>query len=634
MNLKSVLTLDNAPFVRPMQQAAASLASFRSSLANIVAPIAGAVAGFASIAGAVSIVRKSITEASRMEDLQSSFATLLGSVDAAKRRMTDLARFAAATPFELPEVAQASKLLQAFTGNALATSKGLKLVGDAAAAVGQPLEAVSMWFGRLYGGLTAGQPLGEPIQNLTQLGLISGETRKQLTALEGKAVSTADAMGILQRAFGSNAGAMERLSQTFNGKLSTMRDALNAAFRAMGEPIIGALKPILDHIGKIFDSLEPQARKVGEQVSGALLAAFGGAKTGRLGELLGLSLQVGFQSALNFLLSGLRTGMEAFATMGGAVLSNFGGVKDVLVGAAAQFGAALLKAAQEPLAYIQAAFEGIFDTEKHDIWQKAQGEAREDVLKNDPRFAGKTYDDIYSKWGRVGRTPEQQKLRDDFEEARLKRQAELEKQYGQISIKERADQILKTGGARFGFGGATFNAEGIRKEGLDMMRSGMDRLRQPIGSALSETFASIRNFKVEDFTGVADASKQLEELAKTLQAAAVKLSAPKVGVPFAKPAMPALPGTPPTQEAGDAGKAGAGQPRDVGDRLRRFGGFIGGSGLAAAAAGMIHGGGPQLEYARRTATATEQLVARFSKPDFGPAPHIAGVNRGFGGKFA
>jgi hypothetical protein len=203
--------------------------------------------------------------------------------------MKELANFAASTPFELNGIANASKLLQAFTGSALSTGEGLRLVGDAAAAVGQPLEAVSMWFGRLYAGLKDGQPLGEPIQNLTQLGLISGEARAKLLALQGQSLDSARVMDVLNSAFGANAGAMARLAATYDGKMSTMKDGWKEVQVALGTPIKDALKPFIDSATAQLQTLVPSARAVGLRIAEILTAAYGVVASGELSGVLSLA---------------------------------------------------------------------------------------------------------------------------------------------------------------------------------------------------------------------------------------------------------------------------------------------------------------------------------------------------------
>ena len=87
MNLLARILLDNSGFVRPAQEARAQVATLRATISGLVAPIATAVAGIAGFAAGARLLRNAVHEAARMEDLETSFGTLLGSVAAAKTRM-------------------------------------------------------------------------------------------------------------------------------------------------------------------------------------------------------------------------------------------------------------------------------------------------------------------------------------------------------------------------------------------------------------------------------------------------------------------------------------------------------------------------------------------------------------------
>lgn len=301
MNLRATLGLDTAGFTGPLAGARAALGGFRSGLGGLIGPLAGITGGLLSLAGAARLLKGAIDEAAQMEDMQVAFGTILGSASKAQARMEELAQFAAATPFQLPEIVAASRLLQAFTGDVLATGRGLRLVGDSAAAVGQPLEAVTMWMGRLFAALRGGQALGEPLQNLTQLGLISNQVRAQLLALQGQTLSDADALAALESAFGRNAGAMERLSQTYRGKLSTMADGWAELKRELGKPLIDGLKPLLDRTTAQFGSLKTQAREAGEALAGAIQMV----SSGEFGTLLGISVAAAMDVAVGTLIDGI-----------------------------------------------------------------------------------------------------------------------------------------------------------------------------------------------------------------------------------------------------------------------------------------------------------------------------------------
>ncbi len=211
-----------------------------------------------------------------LESQAVAFKTLLGSADAAARRMEDLADFAAATPFELPEIVNASKLLQSLTQGALASGDALRLVGDAAAVSGRSFEEVAMWVGRLYAGLESGTPVGEATLRLIEMGLMSGETARKLNSLAETAQSSQRAMEIIRETFSKTSGAMADMSQTMAGMQSTLADTMRAlaadAVLPVWESLKNAVRGVLESLGAMPTALE----------------AIGAASTGRQLSILGL----------------------------------------------------------------------------------------------------------------------------------------------------------------------------------------------------------------------------------------------------------------------------------------------------------------------------------------------------------
>lgn len=191
-----------------------------------------------------------------------AFETLLGSQEAAVERIGFLNQFSASTPFELGEVVEANRLLQTLTDGALATEAGMRLAGDAAAAAGRDFTETAMWVGRLYSSLQSGLPIGEATMRLTEMGLISGETRRELERLsKDGALGTAEAMRVLENTLGNTAGAMEKQSQTFNGLLSTVKDNLLVIMAELTKPQFEGLKVALESIGQGIGAIETEEQK-------------------------------------------------------------------------------------------------------------------------------------------------------------------------------------------------------------------------------------------------------------------------------------------------------------------------------------------------------------------------------------
>lgn len=183
----------------------------------------GKLAGLVTAGSILKLGKDALGAAAELEKLELQFKPILGSAEEAKERIDELSKFAAKTPFELPEIARASKTLETLTGGALSTGKALAMVGDAAAVSGESFADLSVHVGRAFSNLQANRAAGESISRLQELGLVSGQTRNEIELLQ-KAGRGKEAWEILKGELESTEGAMEGLSETFNGKVSTLAD--------------------------------------------------------------------------------------------------------------------------------------------------------------------------------------------------------------------------------------------------------------------------------------------------------------------------------------------------------------------------------------------------------------------------
>jgi len=202
----------------------------------------GFVAMAAGVAGAAAALWKTIQTAFRFEAITTQFKVLFKDLQRAREHMEALADFSARTPFQLEGIADASRLLEVFTGGVLNTEAGLKLVGDAAAAAGRDIQEVAMWVGRAYTAIKAGQPFGEAAQRLQEMGLLTGEARAELERLQKAGASNAQIWGVLRRALEGFEGGMQELSETGEGLVSTLKDNLNLAMRDFGDVFVEKAK--------------------------------------------------------------------------------------------------------------------------------------------------------------------------------------------------------------------------------------------------------------------------------------------------------------------------------------------------------------------------------------------------------
>lgn len=239
-----------------------ALRSVGGAMINLAgAALSGAVGAFGDLASAA------VAGNAEFERYETQFGVLLGSVDAAKDRLADLAEFGAKTPFELPEVVRADKILQAFGLHAEDTAERFgyagtdirTIAGDVAAGTGASFEEISTYLGKFASGST-----GEAISRMQELGIV---TRQELAGMglefskSGELVSPLDeSMQVLLTAMeGKFGGMMDAQSGTFEGMMSNFEDFKAGLIRTIGAPIFEVAKEGLGKLLEFLNSSEAQA---------------------------------------------------------------------------------------------------------------------------------------------------------------------------------------------------------------------------------------------------------------------------------------------------------------------------------------------------------------------------------------
>lgn len=284
-------------------------------MAAIGAAVAGAALAIKGLKSAWGEAQNAVGEAASRETMTTAFIPLLGSAKAAKDRMAELADFAAHTPFQLPEISAASRTLETLTDGALSTGKGLTLVGDVASGTNTPLEELSVTIGRLYSGLDSGRPVGEAMQRLQEIGAITPEVRSKLEKLQAEGKKGSEVWQVAAEDLARFSGGMELQSQTWNGKLSTLGDAWAEVRAQFGEPIMDALKPLLDDGIGTIESMAAKAREIGETIAYGMRFMIEAFKQGEAWNLAKLGLTLAFQESVNFLYASLMGVWEALPTI-------------------------------------------------------------------------------------------------------------------------------------------------------------------------------------------------------------------------------------------------------------------------------------------------------------------------------
>jgi hypothetical protein len=219
---------------------------------------------FSGIAGGV------VDANAEFERYQTQMSVLLGSTEAAKQRLNELTEFAQKTPFELPGIIQAEKIMMSFGLTAENTQERFgksaneirTILGDVAAGAGADFESIADYMGRFASGAT-----GQTIMRFTQMGIVTKETMQQMGIEFSKAgemttpvrEATTKLLAHLEEKYG---GMMAAQSQTFEGMMSNLSDWWWNQKRLLAEPIFDAAKAGLGSLLEMLNGPEVQQASI------------------------------------------------------------------------------------------------------------------------------------------------------------------------------------------------------------------------------------------------------------------------------------------------------------------------------------------------------------------------------------
>ena len=240
---KAALDIDEGSFTK-LDSAISNATTHLSEMSNEVkialsASIASVPAAMAAIAGA------GLAVASNFEDASTTLTVLYGDIDIAKEKFQDLSAFAANTPFEFPELLDATVKLKAY---GIEAEDYLTILGDTSAAMGKSLnDTVEMLADAQMGEFERLKEFGVKAVEITKKNAESlgasmadaGKTALMYTDQYGKQqikvidrnnqeAITAALVGV-DGIFQQYTGAMEARSKTLTGLLSTLQDNVTMA---------------------------------------------------------------------------------------------------------------------------------------------------------------------------------------------------------------------------------------------------------------------------------------------------------------------------------------------------------------------------------------------------------------------
>jgi hypothetical protein len=222
-----------------------------------VAAATVAALGTASVA----VGAKMLSGAGQVERYAAVLETVTGSAETARQKLAWLRDFAAKTPFELPGLMEAATKLEAYGFSA---EKYLSVLGDTSAALGKDVmaavealaDATTGEFERLkeFGVKASADGAKVAFEYVDK----SGKQQRVVVDKTNREMIASTLTALWNERYG---GAMERMSTTWEGMWSNMKDAMTKALADAGKDLLPIFKPALEQVTAFLE---------GEQFRGIL----------------------------------------------------------------------------------------------------------------------------------------------------------------------------------------------------------------------------------------------------------------------------------------------------------------------------------------------------------------------------
>jgi tape measure domain-containing protein len=227
--------------------------------------LARTATAFLSVNMMENFISKMISVRSEFQQLEIAFTTMLGSKEKADKLTQDLIQFAGTTPFGMKDTADATKQLLAYGSEAGNVKNELRMLGDVASGVSQPIGELVYLYGTLR---TQGraymmdirQFAGRGIPIYQELAKVLGVSKDQVNALV-----TAGKVGFkeVEQAFKNMTaqgsmfgGLMEAQSHTIQGNLERLGDAFDQMLNSMGKDSEGVIGLAISGLSTLVENYD------------------------------------------------------------------------------------------------------------------------------------------------------------------------------------------------------------------------------------------------------------------------------------------------------------------------------------------------------------------------------------------
>lgn len=204
----------------------------------------------------------------QMEKYQTALTTLVGSSEKASDIMEQIKQDAAKTPFDVAGLTQANQLLLSTGLSAEESRETILALGDAVSATGGGNEELSRMAVNLQQIKNVGKASALDIKQFALAGIdiygllanYLGVTKKEAAEMEITWDSLNGALLAASKEGGKYFQAMEKQSETFNGKLSNLKESISVLTGNLAEALMPILENIMNKVTEFmnwFNQLDP-----------------------------------------------------------------------------------------------------------------------------------------------------------------------------------------------------------------------------------------------------------------------------------------------------------------------------------------------------------------------------------------
>lgn len=222
-----------------------------------------------AISGIEQVGRAGIDFNAKMETYETAFSTLLGSGEEAQRVMAQIREDAASTPFDVDSLTSANQALIAAGVDADDARKDVLNLANAIAATGGGSAELSRMAANLQGIRNTGKATSMDIRQFANAGIniyglladAMGVTTEEAAEMEVSYEDLTRAFEMAAESGGVYENALEKQSQTFTGRISTLKDNATQLAGTLTEDLFSmlssdALPMVMDWVATLLEAAD------------------------------------------------------------------------------------------------------------------------------------------------------------------------------------------------------------------------------------------------------------------------------------------------------------------------------------------------------------------------------------------